>query len=500
MSDKKVSEMTANSTPQSTDLLMLIDDPSGSPTNQKITVADLIPIGDIHTWGAVGDGSTDDSAAFRAADAAGVTVITLRPNKNYIVSADGANSYAILHSANNGLKIVGNGSTITSTDGGLQLIRNTGTGHFIATDLNLVGPATDGTDLAAGLLQINSATGVSLTNVKTSGSDQDGIAVSACTKVRLIGCESSNDSKAGIYVNQSTDVRIVACDVDSFGGHTTSGNIVGTGIQLSGNTKLVCIGNTIKNGVGTGIRCNDVNSIHPSENVIIGNLVSGCRNATNENESIGIRCTNGDVTTLCGTVVHDNDVFDCGQWGINIENHDGFSCKGNRVVQIDESGIVIGTVTDGVVQNNDVWNCDTDGDTGLFCIQTINAADGVVIKGNNFKNSSEYTSGSANLRASDGGSGTNVVQNVTRALDDTGTPSILGGGLFDTGGTTAITDFDDGVIGDEITILASHTVTITDGAQLILAGGANYGMTDSDTLTLKMFDNQVWQETSRSVN
>ena len=66
MSDKKVSEMTANSTPQSTDLLMLIDDPSGSPQNQKITVADLLGTVSVKHYGAVGDGVVDDTVAVDA--------------------------------------------------------------------------------------------------------------------------------------------------------------------------------------------------------------------------------------------------------------------------------------------------------------------------------------------------------------------------------------------------------------------------------------------------
>jgi hypothetical protein len=96
-------------------------------------------------------------------------------------------------------------------------------------------------------------------------------------------------------------------------------------------------------------------------------------------------------------------------------------------------------------------------------------------------------------------SGPLVTETVT-TLDDTGTPSVVAGNLFKTGGTTAITDFDDGVVGQTIRILAAHSVTITDGTPIILAGGANFSMVATDTLTLTMFDDQVWQEVSRSVN
>lgn len=83
------------------------------------------------------------------------------------------------------------------------------------------------------------------------------------------------------------------------------------------------------------------------------------------------------------------------------------------------------------------------------------------------------------------------------ALDDTGTPSVLNGSLFDTGGTTAITDFDDGVIGQTIKLISSHSVTITDGSPIVLSGGVNFNMVAGDTLSLKMFDDQIWEETAR---
>lgn len=80
------------------------------------------------------------------------------------------------------------------------------------------------------------------------------------------------------------------------------------------------------------------------------------------------------------------------------------------------------------------------------------------------------------------------------------TPSVGRGNVFRTAGTTAITDFDDGILGQVIYILADDSITITDGAPIVLNGNANYNMTATDTLTLCMFNDQVWSEVARSVN
>ncbi len=84
-------------------------------------------------------------------------------------------------------------------------------------------------------------------------------------------------------------------------------------------------------------------------------------------------------------------------------------------------------------------------------------------------------------------------------LDDTGTPSVAGANVFATGGTTAITAFDDGVNGQVVYIISAHSVVITDGAALNLAGGINYSITADDTLTL-VFNGTNWYEIARSVN
>ena len=79
------------------------------------------------------------------------------------------------------------------------------------------------------------------------------------------------------------------------------------------------------------------------------------------------------------------------------------------------------------------------------------------------------------------------------------TPTVAGGTSFITAGTTAITDFDDGVVGQTIKILGASSITITDSAAIALKGSTNFDMVAGDTLTLHMFNDQVWEEVGRSV-
>ncbi len=85
-------------------------------------------------------------------------------------------------------------------------------------------------------------------------------------------------------------------------------------------------------------------------------------------------------------------------------------------------------------------------------------------------------------------------------LANNATPTVAGGRLYKTGGTTTITDFDDGLLGQELEILSAHAITITDGSNILLNGSANFVMASGDVLVLRMFNDQVWVETSRQVN
>jgi hypothetical protein len=79
------------------------------------------------------------------------------------------------------------------------------------------------------------------------------------------------------------------------------------------------------------------------------------------------------------------------------------------------------------------------------------------------------------------------------------TPSISGSRIFKTAGTTTITDFDDGAVGDVIHITTgSNEITIQDNAAIVLRDSADFLLRTGDTLTLCMFVDQVWTEIARS--
>ena len=78
------------------------------------------------------------------------------------------------------------------------------------------------------------------------------------------------------------------------------------------------------------------------------------------------------------------------------------------------------------------------------------------------------------------------------------TPTIKESELFITAGTTAITDFDNGQVGDSIEILGASSITVTHNANISLLGSVNFNMVAGDSLRLAMFNDQVWEEIGRS--
>ena len=91
-----------------------------------------------------------------------------------------------------------------------------------------------------------------------------------------------------------------------------------------------------------------------------------------------------------------------------------------------------------------------------------------------------------------------VIQGVITLAAADGTPPVDGASLCLTADTTTLTGFTGGVVGQTITIKAKHTMQVTDVGNTQLAG--NFSMTSGDTITLTMFEAEVWSEVSRSNN
>ena len=85
-------------------------------------------------------------------------------------------------------------------------------------------------------------------------------------------------------------------------------------------------------------------------------------------------------------------------------------------------------------------------------------------------------------------------------LANSAAPTVVNGSMWNTGGTTTITNFANGTTGQVITILSYHAITITNGINIQLAGAVNFVMKSLDTLTLIQVSSDLWRELHRSVN
>ncbi len=89
------------------------------------------------------------------------------------------------------------------------------------------------------------------------------------------------------------------------------------------------------------------------------------------------------------------------------------------------------------------------------------------------------------------------------ALANSATPSIINhlpGRVYRTGGTTTITDIVFGYPGLEITIIAEHNVAITNGTNIFLRGSVNFNMKVGAALSLVQKNDGKWYETGRLDN
>lgn len=274
--------------------------------------------------------------------------------------------------------------------------------------------------------------------------------------------------------------------------HTTSGG--SSGIDLSDDASdNIVRGNMVRGSATHGISAgasadrNLISGNHTegstNHGILIqggvGNVVQGNFSYSNTQDGIRVTGATASDTLVSNNVCHDNDsaTGDAGQ-GIQVLNGTRTTLRGNRCFVSNTSNfqnrgiLVSSTPTNTVIEDND-------------CRNNRNTGEGI-------SNSDVTAVMRRNLGREDSAG--------IRTLADDATPSVAGGDLFKTGGTTTITDFDGGLLGQEIEILSGHAITITDGTNILLDGSVDFVMQAGDVLVLRMFNDQVWEEKSRKVN
>ena len=283
---------------------------------------------------------------------------------------------------------------------------------------------------------------------------------------------------------------------------TVDGNVAidpaNGGIRSNGCTNTVISNNIVTtqterpSNISAGITVGMPSAGSPGGEIsITGNVIDGDQ----FENGIWIWGDSGVGSQGNGVVIDGNTIVQTGtdspaspRYAITVFRWDNAVVSGNRINDAFE-GISVASSENSSINGNSVTNCVGGAGRG---IRTDGVTDCVVY--NNVSN------GNTIAYELDSDDTTGTVKRDGIALDNTGTPSVLGSHIFITGGTTAITNFEDGFKYQTITILAEHSVTITNNATIILSAGANFNMTDTDSLDLIRKVDGNWYETSRSVN
>jgi hypothetical protein len=328
--------------------------------------------------------------------------------------------------------------------------------------------------------------------------------------------------RSGIYISDDAIGCVIADNIFDLNDSTGNTDVwgmwarKGSGSSSTGAARCVIANNRFTGDLAVGIGLSDASEHY----TITGNLVKGfsltgiklgtTRNLiltdntfTGRNYTDGASAIEADVSLDDG-VISGNSIDTVGR-AFNLRGIVSRVAITNNNARniIDTGGSAYGfnVITTGdllTISNNFISNDDAvAGDSLQYANISVGATDRVYF----YDNIVEASAGSTLVPFQ---AGTGKIQvsylNYVQTLANDATPSVDLLSTVKTGGTTTITDFDDGVVGQELLILSDHAVTITANAAIILAGGVNYVMKASDTLTLRMINDQVWNEVSRSVS
>ena len=446
----------------------------------------------VKSFGAVGDGSNDDTDAIQTAfDAA--------PDGSVVVFDDGSYKTTSQLTVSNSITIQGSGQyTCELLVVGASGIKVNKKSNFHMFDMdvaasarhtltanNFIGIEVDGDDTLRPFNHI-------YRNVFVDGFRTafraDYLWASVFDNFR------SGSGAIGIHARQLSVNNVVAnCSLS--GSHAAGDR----GIWLEGvpaASEGWFIHDSLIYNYEIGILGQGVTHVHVNNNMIDHNLVSGVViNSDGTNDF-------GGNWTVCGNYI----AMDGSAGSAAIECNNDISNRTNRGNQIYGNHILVYATN---VCRHGIWMQGAQAKNNAIIGNTIQgftsndircvSGNGNVVVGNTCLSPVPTNIRDADVSVANVGTASGFPV-LTFGASDT-TPTIRSNDvlaqLSKSGGAVTITDFDDGQVGDVFTLLAEHAVTITDGQNIHLGGSVDFVMAAGDTLELAMFNDRVWEEISR---
>src|SRR5258708_1982145 len=342
----------------------------------------------VKQYGALGDGTTDDTTAiaatFAALPAAGGVVFF--PPGDYKITSTiaftfGANQDVVIEGAGNARLV----STIAEPGGEDGILRFTGDAGITArlTIRNLIISHTNsGLGLLDGIFvqPLNYGSGgtqsvanLELDNVRITGASKFGARILGAIGGIVSNCRMNTNRDSGLALTGCLDMTVIGGDYSS----NVSGSLAGDyGITLASSSFLPACKNILISGVQANSNGRKGIDVHHGHNVhIIGNTCIG-------NGYVGIYAVMEDTT---------KDVGDITIMGNTIDQTGGNNTLVNNGVQIGTFGTT-GTLTPGsfIVSGNKIFGVDA-GTTASNAIAITTATTGVppdriIISNNTIKN------------------------------------------------------------------------------------------------------------------
>ena len=369
----------------------------------------------VKDFGAVGDGSTNDTAAINAALLAGLRVDFGGSDKSYKV--DGA---LLLRSGHN---IRGDGATITQVTNNTEIFNIAGKSDISISGGNFVGVGIDYTDSdsshsvaiygTGGETRIrvfnNRFTNFSYTPFRvvagvdcsfvnnvvvgpgtptltpvTSGKCY-GVLFDAGSVGVLIEGNSISKTAQGIRIETCTDVRIAGNRIFNITGQ--HGMYIGSGM-----TNVSVVGNTINtiSLIGIKVQAQDTIGIDNTQVSVIGNVIT----APGDQGILFTNGTVGGVYKVKNSVISGNSIFNAGANGINLSDCTGVVVSGNVIKTTGQAGITMGYSTQLLIASNKIDS------SALSGIRDATACTFVNILGNTIKDCCTANTGGDNFGSS----------------------------------------------------------------------------------------------------